>query len=180
MKYAVLVVDLLNDFITGQLKCERGQKMLPRVSKLLDEARKNNVPVIFCNDCHLDKVDFEFKLWGPHAIKGTWGAEIVDELKYDSKKDFIVEKRRFSGFFRTNLDLLLRELGVDTVILTGLHAHMCVRHTAADAYQNGFNVVLCTDCVDSFVEEDYVSGLAYIQKIYGATLLESKEIIKLF
>ena len=75
MKQAVLVVDMLNDFVTGALKCDRGLAIVPQTAKLLDGARKAGVPVIFCNDAHLKDIDHELKLWGDHAIAGTKGAE---------------------------------------------------------------------------------------------------------
>jgi len=177
MKQAVIVVDMLNDFVTGALACERGQKMLPNLVKLVDGARKAGVPVIFSNDCHIPNIDREFKVWGPHAIEGTKGAEVVPELKLDPNMDYVVPKRRYSGFFQTSLDALLRELGVDTVIMTGLHAHMCVRHTSADAFQLGYEVMVASDCVDSFTEEDYLGGLKYLKEVYGAHLATADEFV---
>ena len=117
MKQAVLVVDMLNDFVTGALKCDRGLAIVPKTAKLLDGARRAGVPVIFCNDAHLKGVDHELKLWGDHAIAGTEGAQVIPELGL-CDKDYVVPKRRYSGFFHTDLDLLLKELGVDTVVLT--------------------------------------------------------------
>ena len=61
---AILVVDMLNDFVTGALKCERGLAIVPKLTKLLDSARKSGVKVIFCNDAHVKGVDHELKLWG--------------------------------------------------------------------------------------------------------------------
>ena len=180
MKYAVIVVDMLNDFVTGALRCERGIKMVPHCVELVEYARKKHIPVIFTNDAHLDKVDREFKVWGPHALVGTTGAEVIPELKLDHSKDYVINKRRYSGFFQTDLDALLRELGVDTVIMCGLHAHMCVRHTSADAFQLGYDVIAATECMDSFTKEDYEIGIKYLHDVYGAPLLTNKEIKKLF
>jgi len=177
MKRALIVVDMLNDFVTGKLKCERGIKMVPNLVKAVNYARKVGIPVIFSNDEHIDKIDREFKVWGPHALKGSKGAEVIPQLKVNSKKDYIVPKRRYSGFFQTSLDALLRELKVDTVIITGLHTHMCCRHTAADAFMLGYNIEVITDCIDSFTKEDYVSGLKYLKEVYGAKLYSSKEFI---
>ena len=171
MKQAVLVVDMLNDFVTGALKCDRGLAIVPKTAELLDGARKANVPVIFCNDAHVAGVDHELKLWGDHAIAGTKGAKVIPELKV-GKKDYVVPKRRYSGFFHTDLDLLLNELGVDTVILTGLHTHMCVRHTAADAYCLGYNVVVAKDATDSFTQQDYDYGIKYLIDTYGAEITD--------
>ncbi len=176
---AILVVDMLNDFVTGALKCDRGLAIVPTTAKLLDGARKYGVPVIFCNDAHIKGIDHELKLWGDHAIAGTKGAEVIPELKVSSK-DYIVPKRRYSGFFHTDLDLLLKELNVDTVIMTGLHAHMCVRHTSADAYQLGYNVVVCKDATNSFTQEDYDYGIKYLKEVYGAEVYSCDELLKMF
>ena len=123
-KYAVLVVDMLNDFVTGALKCDRGLAIVPKTKQLLDGCRQKDVPVIFCNDAHLKGVDHELKFWGDHAIAGTFGAQVIPELGL-CEKDFVVPKRRYSGFFQTDLKLLLDELKVNTVIVTGLHTLIC-------------------------------------------------------
>ena len=178
-KPAILVVDMLNDFVTGALACDRGKAIVPATAQLLDAARAANVPVIFCNDAHLPGIDRELALWGDHAIAGTPGAQVIPELNV-SEKDYIVPKRRYSGFFQTDLDILLKELGVKTVVMTGLHAHMCVRHTSADAYCLGYDVVVAKEATDSFTEEDYQGGLAYLKTCYGADALSNQELIALF
>ena len=178
-KSAILVVDMLNDFVTGALKCDRGLAIVPKTAELLRAARAKNVPVIFCNDAHLKDIDHELKLWGDHAIAGTKGAEVIPELELCAT-DYVVPKRRYSGFFHTDLDLLLKELGVDTVILTGLHAYMCVRHTAADAYQLGYDVVVARDATDSFTEEDYLYGIKYLKETYGAKVTDVDTLVSEF
>ena len=176
---AVLVVDMLNDFVTGALTCDRGKAIVPATARLLDAARAAGVPVIFCNDAHIKGIDRELKLWGDHAIAGTPGAQVIPELKV-SESDYIVPKRRYSGFFQTDLDILLTELGVKTVIITGLHTHMCVRHTSADAYCLGYDVVVAKEATDSFTEEDYLNGLAYLKTCYGADAYTNDELIAAF
>lgn len=176
---AILVVDMLNDFVTGALACDRGKAIVPATASLIDAARNAGVPVIFCNDAHLKGIDHELKLWGDHALAGTFGAEVIPELNV-SNKDFIVPKRRYSGFFQTDLHILLQELGVKTVVMTGLHAHMCVRHTSADAYCLGYEVVVAKEATDSFTEEDYISGLAYLKTCYGAEAYSNEELIGMF
>ena len=176
---AILVVDMLNDFVTGALTCDRGKAIVPATAQLLDAARNAGVPVIFCNDAHIKGIDRELKLWGDHAIAGTPGAEVIPELKL-SDKDYVVPKRRYSGFFQTDLDILLKEHGVNTVIMTGLHTHMCVRHTSADAYCLGYDVVVAKEATDSFTEQDYLSGLAYLKTCYGADAYTNAELIEAF
>lgn len=176
---AILVVDMLNDFVTGALACDRGKGIVPATAALLDAAREAGVPVIFCNDAHLPGIDREFDLWGEHAIAGSEGAQVIPELKV-GEKDYVVPKRRYSGFFQTDLDILLKELGVKTVIMSGLHTHMCVRHTSADAYCLGYDVVVAKDAVNAFTEEDHVSGLQYLKTCYGADAYSNEELISAF
>ena len=176
---AVLVVDMLQDFVYGALACDRGKAIVPATARLLDAAREAGIPVIFCNDCHLPKIDRELALWGDHALVGTPGAEVIPELKL-CDKDYVVPKRRYSGFFQTDLDILLKELGVDTVIMTGLHAHMCVRHTSADAYMLGYEVVVAKEATDSFTLQDYEYGIAYLKTCYGADAYTNDELIAAF
>ena len=178
-KPAILVVDMLNDFVTGSLTCDRAKAIVPATAQLLDAARAAGIPVIFCNDAHRPGIDRELLIWGDHAIIGTEGAEVIPELKL-SDKDYVVPKRRYSGFFQTDLDILLKELGVKTVIMTGLHAHMCVRHTSADAFCLGYDVVVAKEATDSFTEEDYLGGLAYLKTCYGADAYSNEELIAAF
>ncbi|MDR0500184.1 MAG: cysteine hydrolase [Coriobacteriales bacterium] len=186
-KTAIIVVDMLNDFVTGSLACERGAAIVPALARLLDGARRAgcdangiaNVPIVYANDCHLPGIDHELKLWGEHAMKGTYGAEVVLELA-PKATDYIVPKRRYSGFFMTDMNILLRELGVNTVVMTGLHTHMCVRHTTADAYMHGYDVVVASDATDAFTEQDYLSGLEYLRTVYGAMIATVDEIVDAF
>lgn len=179
-KYAVLVVDMLEDFVNGALTCDMAKEIVPDVSRLVDAAREKNVPVIFSNDCHIKGVDKELEFWGDHAIAGTPGAEVIPELKADPEKDFIVPKRHYSGFFGTDLNILLRDLGVDTCVICGLHAHMCCRHTGADAYQYGFDLVIPEETTGSFTKEDYLGGLEYFKATYGGEVCKLDDLISRF
>ena len=151
---------------------EKKYAIVPKTAELVKGAREKNIPVIFCNDAHLKGIDHELKFWGDHAIAGTEGAKVIPELEV-CESDYIVPKRRYSGFFHTDLDLLLRELGVNTVVLIGLHTHMCVRHTAADAYQLGYDVVAIKDATNSFTAEDYEYGLSYLKGTYDAEITDT-------
>ncbi len=178
-KTAIIVVDMLNDFVTGSLRCERADRIVPNLQQLLTAARKSSVYVIYSNDAHHEGLDKELHFWGNHAIAGTKGAEVISEL-VPEKGDFIVPKRRYSGFFQTDLHLLLEELQVETVILTGLHAHMCVRHTAADAFYWGYRIKVPEDGTESFTQEDFEYGLKYLKDVYGAEITSVDALIKSF
>lgn len=178
-KYAVIVVDMLNDFVTGALGCDRGREIVPALQGLLREARAHGVPVIYANDSHLKGIDRELKLWGDHAIRGTRGAQVIPQLE-PQETDYIVPKRRYSGFYQTDMQMLLSELGVDTVIVTGLHTHMCCRHTCADAYYLGYDIIVPRETTNAFTEEDYTGGLNYLKEVYGAEICSVGEVTKRF
>lgn len=172
---AIVLVDMVNDFVTGALECERAERIIPRLQTLLEEARQAGVPVIYVNDAHLEE-DFEMDLWGEHAMKGTKGAEIIPELA-PADSDFILEKRTYSAFYDTGLDQLLRSLGVETMYITGLHTNMCCRHTSADAYFRGYDLVALSDGCDAFTQEAHEEGLDYLKTVYGAAIEEVDTVI---
>lgn len=178
-KSAVIIIDMLNDFVSGAIACERAKPIIPPLKRLVDAAHRNGVPVIFSNDAHRAEVDVELRVWGQHAMEGTKGAQVIPEIA-PQPEDYVVPKRRYSGFFGTDLDALLRELEADTVVLAGLHANMCVRHTAADAFYLGYDIVVPRDGVESFTEGEYQEGLEYLKRIYGATISTVSEVIKRF
>lgn len=161
MKQAILVVDMLNEFVTGAISCERGLATIEPNVKLLNAARQAGIPVIFCNDSHVKGIDHEFKLWGEHAVSGTKGAEVIPELNV-CESDYVVPKRRYSGFFQTNLDMLLKELGVDTLIITGLWVHLCVRQTTVDGFCHGYNIVIPKDATNAFTQEEYDYSIQFL------------------
>jgi nicotinamidase-related amidase len=179
---AIILVDMVNDFVTGVLKVKRAEMVIVPLQRLVTEARLNAVPVVYTNDAHYPQDVEVAKKWGNHAIKGTPGAQVIPELAPDNAKDYIVEKRTYSGFYETGLDPLLRSLydgdGVKTVILGGLHTHMCVRHTAADAFFRGYNIVIAKDGVEAFTKEDQEQGLKYLEYVYNAKIMLVDEIIR--
>ncbi|MCR6691763.1 MAG: cysteine hydrolase [archaeon YNP-LCB-003-016] len=176
MKSAIVVIDMAKDFVYGSLKCERALRIIPNLKRLIEEARRLGVPIIYVNDSHLP-VDFEMKLWGEHSMKGSEGSKVIDEIAPE-KGDYVLEKRVYSAFYETGLDPLLRSLGVDTVILTGLHTNICVRHTAADAFFRGYKIIVPSDAVEAFTEKDHIEGLEYLKRIYGAEITDVERLLK--
>jgi nicotinamidase-related amidase len=127
---ALVIVDMQNDFVDpkGKLFVPSAPDTIPAIKRLIDKARKSKVPVVYTQDWHM-KDDPEFKIWGEHAVAGTWGAEIVDEIK-PREDDIVVKKLRYDAFYGTSLDHILRTMGVDTLVITGTVANICVLHTA--------------------------------------------------
>jgi len=155
---------------------ERAERIIPKLKALLEWAREKGIPVIYACDAHRKGVDAELALWGDHAVEGTWGAQVIDELK-PREGDFVVKKRRYSAFFGTDLDLLLRELGVRKLILTGLVTNVCVQHTAADAFFRGYELVVVRDCCEALSAEDHERALDYMRSVYGAKISTSEDIM---
>ena len=172
-----MVIDMINDFVTGIFKNERAVKIVPNIKRLLAFARKQDAPTIYATDAHLPNVDTEFEVWGSHAVKGIWGAEIIDELKPE-KNDFRVLKRKYSAFQGTDLDMLLRELKVDTLILTGVVTDICIQHTAADAFFKGYKTAVPQDCVEAVDASTQKAAIAYLKKAYGCEITTVNELVK--
>jgi nicotinamidase-related amidase len=174
---------MLNDFVTGSLKCERAKRIIPNIKRLVTNAHKRGVTVIYSNDAHLPVDEEVVARWGKHAIRGTRGAQVIPELK-PGKKDYVVDKRTYSGFHETGLDMLLRGLhhgeGVRTVIITGLHTNICVRHTVADAFFRGYKIIVAEDGVEAFTQEDHEQGLKYLKDVYNAKMMTVDQIIREF
>lgn len=177
MKVTIVVIDIINDFVTGIFKNERAEKIIPVVRQLLNFARENKIPVVYINDAHLPNVDVEFDVWPQHALAGTWGAQVVDELE-PKKGDFVLEKRRYSAFQGTGLDQLLRKLEVDTLILTGVVTDICIQHTAADAFFRGYKIIVPEDCVEAINERTQKAALDYLKRVYGCKITRADEIMR--
>lgn len=150
---ALLVIDMLNDFIKegGKLFIPDAERIIPAVRMRLDEARSSNVCVVYLTDAHLED-DSEFEVWPSHAISGEWGSEIIDELAPISG-EYVIRKRRYSAFFGTDLDILLRERGVKNLYFTGVLTNICIYATAIDASMRGYRVIVFRDGVASLSEE---------------------------
>ena len=173
---ALVVIDMLNDFVTGTLANEqRARAIVPANQRLLEHARaSDDWVVVFANDAHRPG-DPELAVWGEHAMEGTPAAEVIPELA-PAEGDLVFPKRAYSAFGDTGLLDELRRRGVDEVVLTGQHTHCCVRHTAYDAFQAGLGVVVPADAVAVFEGVDGDDALAYLRTVYGARVTTSAEL----
>lgn len=179
-RIAILVNDMLNDFINGALRSDRASKIISSIKDLISVARTKGIPVFYCNDEHVEN-DPELKIWGPHSMKGTEGSEVIPELKPD-QRDHVVPKRFYGAFDSTNLDTLLKESydgrGVTTLIMTGIHTHICIKHTSYGAFTRGYKIIIPEDAVNAFTKADHESGLSYIKDNYGAQIMGTSEIVR--
>lgn len=167
-KKALLVIDMLNDFVKpdGALYIgEAAQRVAKEVEAIIDKARREGMPVIYICDNHRAD-DAEFNMFKPHCVKGTKGAEIVEELS-PRPADYIILKRRYSAFFGTDLDATLREMGVSEVVLVGVCTNICVLYTAADARMLNYDVTVVRNAVASFSQEAHEFALKEMETTLG-------------
>src|SRR5258707_9366637 len=144
---ALVVIDMLNDFVTGVLaNKEDATKIIPSTKTLIDHARdRPDWLVVYSNDAHRSD-DREIGIWGKHAMAGTRGADVVDELAPIGADREIVSPKRFYGAFdQTDLEDLFAQYGVKEVVLTGQHTHCCVRHTAYGAFTRNYKITVPSD-----------------------------------
>lgn len=174
MRTALLVIDMIREFVTGRLGGAHAQAVVPYIRRLVEAARRGGSPVVYVTDAHLEGLDHEFDVWGSHAVAGSPEAEMVPELE-PGEGDHRLLKRRYSAFYATGLDALLRELSVNTVVLTGVLTNICIQHTAADAYFRGYRVVVPTDCVNSLTPGEQETSLAFMKRMYNAMLTDSRK-----
>jgi nicotinamidase-related amidase len=170
-KTALLIVDMLNDFVLegAPLQVPGARSLVPAIARARRAARAAGSPVFYLCDAHRPD-DPEFKAWPPHCVEGTPGARVIEELA-PAKGDVVIPKRRFSGFFGTDLDLHLRERGLRRLVICGLLTDICVYHTAADARQLGYQVAILEDGVAALRAEEHEFALGQMQRLFGAKLV---------
>lgn len=167
---ALIIVDMQNDFAKdgGKLYVPKTKETIPPIKQLLAKARGAGVPVIFTQDWHRPD-DPEFKIWPPHTIEGSEGAQVLAEFA-PSPKDYYVKKRTYDAFYGTDLDLLLRQMGIRNVVIVGTVSNICVLHTAGKARLHGYNVVVARDGISSLTEFDQQLSLRQISWLYSGKI----------
>lgn len=176
------MIDVINDFVKnleGPLFCPKGEAVTGKIKESVAYFHDLDQQVIYVNDSHR-KNDAEFLLRPLHALQGTWGAQLADELKAcQEEEDYHILKRRHSAFSYTDLDLFLREEKIEDVILVGGMTNVSIRSTASDAFYQAYRVTVLSDCCFSQSEDLHQSGLRDIGMFAGIyTFQEYKGIIE--
>ncbi len=171
-KEALLIIDMLNDFVLegAPLEVPDTRKVIPMIKGEIENARKEGKPVIYVCDAHApDDKEFSKFGWPPHAVKGTKGAQIVDELK-PQKGDIVIRKTTYSGFYKTRLEQTLKKLGVDSLRLTGCVTHICVMFTASDAVLRDYKVTVVENGVAGLTKEDHDAAIRIMKNEMGVKI----------
>jgi len=170
MARALLVIDMLNDFLekNGSLYIGESDRVIQNVALRIKEYRSVGNPIIYIMDNHAAQ-DAEFRMFPPHCLTGERGADVIDALAPE-KGDFLIYKRRYSGFFGTDLDLTLRELGVTQLELAGVCTQICILYTAADARMLNYDVEVRENCTASFDAEAHEFALKEMKNTLGVSV----------
>ncbi|MEE6716154.1 isochorismatase family cysteine hydrolase [Schleiferilactobacillus harbinensis] len=180
---ALLIIDYTNDFVAdkGALTCGApGQKLAANIIALADEFRDQDGWVYLPTDVHTphDPYHPESKLFPPHNVRNTWGREFYGPLKpwyaahQAAERVTMFDKTRYSAFAGTALDLRLRERKIDTVHLVGVCTDICVLHTAVDAYNLNYQIVVHQNAVAALTPAGQDWALGHFAHVLGAQVTD--------
>ncbi|NND76413.1 MAG: cysteine hydrolase [Ilumatobacter sp.] len=159
-----------------------GERM-ERAPGLVEAARRNGVPVVFFQEAHRrDLVDFGRELDGAegvHLLEGDPGTDIAAELGV-GPDDYVIRKRRYSCFFGTELEILLKGLDADTLILIGGHTDVCVHYTFVDAHQHDYFCRVVEDCVAGSSLDAHEASLRAMEYLQTGARRSTDEVIAAF
>ncbi|MEI7026878.1 cysteine hydrolase family protein [Paenibacillus sp. y28] len=177
---ALIVIDYTVDFVTGALPC--GQPAIDieqRIGELTRRFVEEGAYVVMAVDLHdaEDEYHPEHRLFPPHNIRGTAGRDLYGTLHgiYEANKAAIywMDKTRYSAFAGTDLELQLRARGITELHLIGVCTDICVLHTAVDAYNKGFRLVIHEDAVASFNPQGHEWALGHFRNTLGASVVKA-------
>jgi nicotinamidase/pyrazinamidase len=177
MPNVTIVVDVLNGFCKqGNLASPRCDAAIPKIREAIEERRRAGDQLIFLVDTH-DPDDREFEVFPEHCVRGTAESEVVPELQPLLQKASLVRKRRYSGFFETDLEARLRAAQPEQVTVVGVCTDICVLHTVADLRNRDYRVVVPASAVDTFDgpghpgDEVQRWALAHLTLVLGARVV---------
>ncbi len=174
---ALLVIDMQNDFVSpgGALLVSDAEPTVPRLRGLIERAREHGARIVFTQDTHEDG-DPEWEIWPEHARRGSWGWEIVSTLA-PAAGDTVITKVRYDAFYATHLDHLLRQWQIDTLVICGTVANICVHYTAASAALRWYQVVIPHDATSALDPFDLESSLRQTAFLFAGQVTSTQGIV---
>ena len=173
MKTALIMVDVINDFFhpDGPNYYKEYDLILANIRNLLAAARAHELLIVHAMEAHIPggHPDFEWRKLPEHCIAGTFTAQPAAGIMI-VPGDYVVPKRRFSAFFGTDLDLLLRETGIKRLLVVGVKTHVCVRATVQDAFGYGYDVVVVKEAIGSNHTHLHQASLEDIERYMGSAI----------
>jgi ureidoacrylate peracid hydrolase len=182
----VIVIDMQNDFCHQDGAYHRHdpqifqvagiKEMIPRLQHFLVQIREKRIPIVFCRYLIDDRardagnyVKIRPFLFKEGLRRDTWGGEIIDELK-PMKNDFIVVKSRYSAFYNTNMEVVLRSFKAETLFFTGVATNVCVESSIRDAFFRDYQCVLVEDCCKAWNEESHLGVIKNVIHGFGMVM----------
>jgi maleamate amidohydrolase len=162
----LIVIDMQNDFL-DRLEAANRVRLVSKTNQLVDSFRASGCPIIWIkqtfkpdlSDAFLQMRDRQISI----VIDGSEGAEIDPGLSRRDE-DWVIVKKRYSAFFGTDFEQILRNLTPDRITIAGVNSHACIRTTAIDAYQRDIRVILASECIESHDQEHAQISMAYLEK----------------
>ena len=175
---ALLLIDVINDFdFVGSGDLLRFALPAARqIARLKKRLAAKGVPVIYVND-NFGHWQSDFKEQIERCLGPESGGREVASQLLPGRQDYFVLKPKHSGFFSTSLDVLLGFLGIETLILTGFAADICVLYTANDAYMRDYRLIIPTDCVAGETKAKTAAALGHMKTLLKARVVSSKAIV---
>ncbi|RRD95694.1 cysteine hydrolase [Clostridiales bacterium COT073_COT-073] len=176
-KTALLIVDMVRDFTDpeGLVFYPQNREILPKIKTVLDKCREKGILIVFLQHFNRKgKKDKKTENMRPNCVEGTFGVEIDPMLEVDEERDYVIRKRRYSGFFGTDLDLVLRENGIENVIIVGTKTNCCIRATVTDAFYLDYVPYVVEECVATNSEVVNEVHLQDIKKYLGHVVTMEK------
>jgi ureidoacrylate peracid hydrolase len=187
---ALLVIDMQNGFVSKGgsydlmgLNVSKYNDVVPSLKRLIAFCRQVKIPIFYSQavreESGIDLLTRSHRILPksreerikrrPICIRGSWDAEIVEELK-PNFDDHVVIKRRDSVFQDTEVEVWLRSLGIDSIIFAGIDTSICVESSLRDAFNHGYDIVLISDATASNNLNHYNSTLDNIRNYYGLVM----------
>jgi len=163
-KYALLIINMLNEFIYGDKKCENPKEIIGPIREASSLFRENGFPVIYI-------CDFE--------TRNDCGEKIIDDL-IPKEGDYIIKKRKYSGFYGTELDEILVKKSIKNLVFSGLQTSLSIRHTAADAYYRDYKCIMLTNACCDVKKDLHLKSILYIRDFYGANAVSTMNFPRLY
>jgi ureidoacrylate peracid hydrolase len=187
---ALLVIDMQNGFVSKGgsydlmgIDTSTYLKIVPNIKSLIQVCRSSKIPIFFTQAVRegsgidlltrthriLPKSREERIKMRPICVRGTWDADIVDELS-PLTQDHVVIKRRDSAFQDTEIEVWLRSFGIDALIFAGIDTSICVESSLRDAFNHGYDIILISDATASSVGKNYNSTMDNVRDYYGLVM----------
>ena len=190
---AVVVIDMQNVFCAegyppdAEIDKTMIRAMIPRLQQFLIEVRRRKVPIIFIRtvmtegDFSSPIKELSIRNYGrdvAYCLKDSWEAEFTPEIQPEAN-EIVIEKTRYSAFVKTDLDARLREMGIATLVMTGVATNICVETTSRDGFMRDYYIVVPDDLVATLSDELHRCSLMNLNRWF-ATVTSSEELLRLW